>query len=117
MHIAPSESRNGGQEALDGMPLPGLLDALNARDGVVLRMDDDDLPHESASGPAKSKANRSRDRYSTSGGSKTSGIIAGAGVSDCIDRIESRLRLARYRRNTWTQSRVFMECDHCLCRY
>ena len=54
------------------MPLPGLLDALKARDGVVLRMDDDDLPHESASGPAKSKANRSRDRYSTSGGSKTS---------------------------------------------
>ena len=29
---------------LDGMPLPGLLDALKARDGVVLRMDDDRLP-------------------------------------------------------------------------
>jgi hypothetical protein len=28
------------------MPLPGLLDALKARDGVVLRMDDDDLPHD-----------------------------------------------------------------------
>jgi len=26
------------------MPLPGLLDALKARDGVVLRMDDDRLP-------------------------------------------------------------------------
>ena len=30
----------------DGMPLPALLDALKARDGVVLRMDDDDLPHD-----------------------------------------------------------------------
>ena len=29
---------------LDGMPLPGLLDALKARDGVVLCMDDDRLP-------------------------------------------------------------------------
>jgi hypothetical protein len=28
----------------DGIPLPGLLDPLKARDGVVLRIDDDCLP-------------------------------------------------------------------------
>jgi len=48
IHIAPSESRNGGQEALDGMPLPGLLDALKARDGVVLASE---KQGESFSGP------------------------------------------------------------------
>jgi hypothetical protein len=42
------------------MSLPGLLDALKARDGVVLRMHDDHLPDDKRFRGAKSKANRSR---------------------------------------------------------
>jgi len=55
-----------------GMPLPGLLDALKARDGVVLRVDDDHLPDDKRFRAGEKQANRLRDRYSTSGVSKTS---------------------------------------------
>jgi hypothetical protein len=42
--LLPVDHEMAVKKHLDGMPLPGLLDALKARDGVVLCMDDDRLP-------------------------------------------------------------------------
>ena len=42
--LLPVDHEMAVKKHWDGMPLPGLLDALKARDGVVLRMDDDHLP-------------------------------------------------------------------------
>jgi hypothetical protein len=42
--LLPVDHEMAVKKHWDGMPLPGLLEALKARDGVVLRMDDDHLP-------------------------------------------------------------------------
>jgi hypothetical protein len=42
--LLPVDHEMAVKKRWDGMPLPGLLDALKARDAVVLRMDDDHLP-------------------------------------------------------------------------
>lgn len=49
---APGDHEMAVKKHWDGMPLPGLLDT-KARDGVVLRVDDDHLPTTSASGRRK----------------------------------------------------------------
>jgi hypothetical protein len=42
--LLPVDHEMAHKKRWDGMPLPGLLDALKARDATVVRMDDDHLP-------------------------------------------------------------------------
>jgi hypothetical protein len=44
--LLPVDREMAVKRGWDGMPLPGLLDALKARDATVLRMDDDRLPND-----------------------------------------------------------------------